>query len=99
MRQAESCERLQRAVEAVPVLAGQADNEVGGDVLEAGLLGEFDGINGLGGGMNPADTLEFGIGKGLDPEGESVEAEVFSRSEEFRGGGFGVDFKSGFNQL
>ena len=99
MRQAEGCEGRQRVGEAVPGLAGQADNQVGGDIFEAGFLGEFDGGDGLRGGMDAPDTLEFGVGEGLDAEGEAVEAEGFGGLQEFGGGGFGVDFEGGFDQL
>ncbi len=57
------------------------------------------GGNGLGGGVNPADALEFIIGEGLDAEGEAVEAEVFGRLEKGLSGGFGVGFEGGFGQL
>jgi hypothetical protein len=75
VRQAEVCNGLQRIVEAVPGLAGEADDEVGGDILEAGFLGELDSGDGLRGGVNPPDALEFGVREGLDAEGESVKAE------------------------
>jgi hypothetical protein len=80
----------------VPGLAGKADDQVGGDILEAGSLGEFDSSDCLRGGVDAADALEFGVGEGLDAEGEAVEAEGFGGLEEFRGGGFGVDFEGGF---
>jgi len=98
VRQAEVCNGLQRIVEAVPGLAGEADDEVGGDILEAGFLGELDSGDGLRGGVNPPDALEFGVREGLDAEGESVKAEGFGRSQEFGGGGFGVDFEGGFEE-
>jgi len=51
--------------------------------LEAGFLGELDSGDGLRGGVNPPDALEFGVREGLDAEGESVKAEGFGRSQEF----------------
>jgi hypothetical protein len=62
------------------------------------LPGEFDGGDGLGGGVDAADAAEFMVIEGLDAEREAVEAGVFDSFEERGFGGFGVNFDGGFEE-
>ena len=66
--------RLQRPPPAGHGLAGQAEHQVQVEVGETRPAACFDHRPHLGRAVRPAQSLQFGIGKGLHPDGQPVEA-------------------------
>ena len=78
------CERDQAVNGFEPLrdrLLRQPHHQVEGDVVEAGAARHRERVRGAGGGMQPAETLQFLVSERLHPVAETIDARLAEAGE------------------